>query len=297
MFKIDRERDPTFLMLVAPHTSLRIKIRTFSTALMALRTSLRSHFMLMFPPLLLILILKSRLRLSPITASPSWRTCALIYLCISKPVSESWRTLTLFISVLISKVPDGWQRSFNILLRDIQLTVVQNQLWLHHRMSLCKWDLEGSESHLCFITMLRSLTQEEDLPARHNLCHLQRSMEDCTCPSLTLKTRTWWCVCLLSLKIPLSPSFEEKVFRAGTLPSLFFDQWAKFLLCYAKPSLIQLSAFVIPGKGPIEGPLTHRKLVAHSIPVCLPLNRPKRGCGRDRRHYQRTRQGLEYMMS
>lgn len=34
-------------------------------------------------------------------------------------------------------------------------------------------------------------------------------------------------------------------------------------------------------QGPIEGPLTHRKLVAHSIPVS-PIKPTQESCGRDR---------------
>ena len=80
--------------------------------------------------------------------------------------------------------------------------------------------------------------------ARHNLCHVQRIVENCTSPRCLWRLQEisapflepWWQVCLLPLKIPLVPSpGGEGVFRAWALPSPFLGQWIKFLLCYAKP--------------------------------------------------------------
>ena len=147
-------------------------------------------------------------------------------------------------------------------LRDLQWSTALNWLWLDQKEVLVHRRLDG----ICKLPWLHYHVKFSDsYSAGHNFCHVQRSLEDCMCPSCTrlpLKIfasflEPWWHMYFLLFKTPFLPFlWGEGIFRIQALPSLFLDQWIKFVLCYAEPDLFDLHLFLqvkdpLRGHGPI----------------------------------------------
>ena len=174
-----------------------------------------------------------------ILAPKSQRILTLFYLCFFQ---NHWYLTAMFCSHA---------------LKDLQWSTALNWLWLDHRNSLHRWDLEVSEQ----LPLLHYHAKILDLySARHNSCCVQRSLEDCRCPSsprLPMEISAsflepWRQVCLLLLKIPLLSSFMEKVFQSTGLP--FSISWSMNKIS----PLIYLTwfiwlAFATPAKVPTGG--------------------------------------------
>ena len=151
---------------------------------------------------------------------------ALIYFCVSKLTPESWRTLAWFISVFVSRVPGIWQRCSAAVLgeinawRDIQWSTTQSWLCCDHRKVPEQMKPGGLQVLSLLHHHAKVSTQSGDsYSARCNWRHVQRSVEDCTCPAAPGNLHPFPRICLLTPEIPWLPSlWGEGAFRAWAPP-------------------------------------------------------------------------------
>ena len=146
-------------------------------------------------------------------------------------------------------------------LRDMQWSTVLNRLWLDHRNAPTQ-TRPGSIQKLPLLHYCATVSaQGEDLySARHNSCLVQRSMENCVCPSypqlpLEISTLSYSPDDLSAsypLKFPYSPPFGEKVFLEHELS--FLNSFINKSFCCAILNLVSFEWHLqLQAKDPLRG--------------------------------------------